>query len=295
MMYKNQIMDDIGWTVSCRDVNFDGDYENMPILGKKAVVNDKTNRCLGIVGMKYRPVQNYVLLDIADGVSSVLGLKTNSIISMKGGERVTIVLEGETKSVGRNDTYMDYFVLTNGHDGVNPLCAFPTSYRIYCENTLNMAINSASKAGAIKSFWHTDSISKCKESIINACKEYNRICYEFDGNVKNLAAVEFGHKQLNEFFLDVAMNNPIIHPYRDRTIEDETERALFSWLSRFDEESGILGSNLWVATNAVLWWIDKNKRYHKKNERDNRINNELFGDNAKTKRSIMEYVGKNYG
>ena len=104
------------------------------------------NTILGIVGQRYKPIQNRDAFGLFDGVVRQGRIGYTAAGEMRGGSRVFIVakLPGVLevgKGVGDVDLVERYLLLSNAHDGTRPLQMVFTPVRVECENTLNMALS----------------------------------------------------------------------------------------------------------------------------------------------------------
>ena len=71
-------------------------------------------------------------------------VKIETALTLQGGKKIVILLRGETIDVGSElDPVATYFALMNSFDGTMQLQGLPTSVRIVCNNTLQMALGKA--------------------------------------------------------------------------------------------------------------------------------------------------------
>ncbi len=115
---------------------------------------------LATVGKRYKPVQNEELFDFADAIHDTdPNCRWESAGSIKKGKVVfgsvaiprTMVLDPK----GANDETKLYLVISTSHDGSSAVQAAITPVRVVCQNTLNLAMNSAKQSFKIR---HTQTV-----------------------------------------------------------------------------------------------------------------------------------------
>src|SRR5210317_284475 len=107
---------------------------------------DRTqNDILGVVGERYRILQNEELFDLGDALLDGGG-RWETAGSIKGGRQVfgSLALERETvlDPSGVSDKVNSYLLVNTSHDGSIAIQASVTPVRVVCANTLNLALGS---------------------------------------------------------------------------------------------------------------------------------------------------------
>lgn len=123
------------------------------IKGFKANVRDTDNSVLGVVGDRYRVVQNADAFRFTD---DLIGgeVRYETVGSLRGGKQIWLLAKmPETKIAG--DAVEPYLCFTNAHDGSSGVKVCMTPIRVVCNNTLNMALNTAKRTWSLR---HTESI-----------------------------------------------------------------------------------------------------------------------------------------
>jgi phage/plasmid-like protein (TIGR03299 family) len=114
---------------------------------------------LGIVGERYKVVQNESLFDFGDNLLHG-GASWESAGSIKGGRIVfgslVIPKEFTLDPNGANDKTKTYLLVHTSHDGSVSLQASITPVRVVCQNTLNLALGSVKQSFKLR---HTTNIS----------------------------------------------------------------------------------------------------------------------------------------
>lgn len=98
---------------------------------------------LGVVGSKYKPVQNKYMFDFVDSMlESIDGAHYESAGVLGNGERVWCLaaVPSMDYSIG-NDKHQIYLLFEGSHDGTKSCTVKMTDVRVVCQNTLNLALS----------------------------------------------------------------------------------------------------------------------------------------------------------
>jgi phage/plasmid-like protein (TIGR03299 family) len=118
----------------------------------KANIRSTDNACLGIVTDRYQIVQNADAFEFTD---AIVGETENGIVtyetagSLCGGRKVWMLAKMPVQKV-LDDDVEPYMFFSNSHDGSGAIKVGMTPIRIVCNNTLNMALNSAKRSWSTK-------------------------------------------------------------------------------------------------------------------------------------------------
>jgi phage/plasmid-like protein (TIGR03299 family) len=129
-------------------------YEEIP--GFYATVRQDTREVLGIVGERYRIVQNDEAFAFVD---QLLGSSINfeTAGSLNGGRRVWVLARlPEHVEVG-GDAVRPYVLLMNSYDGSTAVIAATTPIRVVRQNTLNWGLKHARQKFSIR---HTEAVTQ---------------------------------------------------------------------------------------------------------------------------------------
>lgn len=134
----------LDWTVIQRPVIVDGNE----VPNYKANVRDNDNSVLGIVTDRYRIVQNTEAFDFTD---SLIGdeVRYETAGSLRKGKTIWLLAKMPEKKV-LDDAFDPYICFSNSHDGTGAIKVCMTPIRVVCNNTLNLALNSASRTWSTK-------------------------------------------------------------------------------------------------------------------------------------------------
>jgi phage/plasmid-like protein (TIGR03299 family) len=136
------------WNVRLEEVAIPDGFSSDKTYNYVARTNpfDKTQTdILGVVGERYRILQNEELFDFGDALLDGGG-RWETAGSIKGGRQVfgSLALERETvlDPSGVSDKVNSYLLVNTSHDGSIAIQASVTPVRVVCANTLNLALGS---------------------------------------------------------------------------------------------------------------------------------------------------------
>ena len=256
-----------------------------------ANIRNDTSRILGVVGESYDVVQNKELADIAYAIAGD-ATQVETMGSLRDGRQVYMLIKMDKFYAGHNDEVQPYFLLSNGHDGKLSLSGKPTSIRVVCANTLDMAIQGQSSFRFTHRGDKTEHIIEAKAMM----KEMQKTGKTFQKQVSSLSQKQMGVKDIQKFWLEVyslVSDKPVI--INPQTDEEKKARlhsitVISKWAELFDaeREENKYGANAWIAMNAVTNWMDHERLFRGKNRDDNRVHSALFGRGARIKQGIFK-------
>ncbi|MCL2641729.1 MAG: DUF932 domain-containing protein, partial [Phycisphaerales bacterium] len=113
-----------------------------------ANVRTDTRSILGIVSKDYRVFQNADAFDFMDSLVGDKLAMFETAGSLKGGRKVWMLARiPKEYRAGPDDLIKPYVLLVNSHDGTSSLRMLPTTVRVVCQNTLNLALREAGTEG----------------------------------------------------------------------------------------------------------------------------------------------------
>ena len=284
----------LNWSVTKRPIYcVDDDDVMCPSTQFYGIMRDDNKRILGVVGKDYTPLQNEELFYLCERLQPQ-GVKVETAGALEGGARVWIQMAGDPMGIGTaQDEVVPYFVMTNGHNGMYPLAGLPTTYRVICQNTLNLAIRNGKKNGTMISIRHHGNISDRLESMIDAVENFKDRTAKFYTRAESLARKDVTTDFVQKFWTDVYVNMfGDIHNTTETAAQESDNKTAAStmtkWCDIFDLESRNSGTNLWTAYNAVSYWLDHSQTYRGNNKTENRFTDTLFGTGAKEKLEVFD-------
>jgi len=262
---------------------------------KRATVRTDNGRVLGVVGSNYQIVQNSELVYMAEEITK----KHNSTLTvttggeLKGGERVWLSIKAPSFDVaGNDDEVQPYLLFSNGHDGLHTLSSTPTSIRVICENTLNMALREGRKAKSCISLRHKGNMASKIEGLMDVVSEFYQRSFEFSEHANYLARVNLNSNQVWDYF-DKAYSTvvkfvpSVASTEADERAINKKRSTILKWKNVFDSEETSLGSNMWTAFNAVTNWIDHGVTFRGPHKAENKFSSLFFGSSSEQKQELF--------
>lgn len=129
--------------------------DGTPINGNYANVRSSDGKPLGIVGDRYKVVQNIDAFAFTDALLGE-GVKYETAGSLKEGKIVWLLAKMPESFDLLGDKINPYLVFTNTHDGSGAVRVTLTNVRIVCWNTFNVALRQAKRTWSAR---HTGSVT----------------------------------------------------------------------------------------------------------------------------------------
>jgi len=110
-------------------------------VSHRAVYRKDTNAILGIVGPKWQPLQNHVMIDWFLPFIEAEEATYHTGGSLCGGQKVWMLceLKRDPEIIVPGDEFTKFMLLSNSHDGKTAIRVGFTPIRVVCHNTLSMA------------------------------------------------------------------------------------------------------------------------------------------------------------
>ena len=123
------------------------------IKGYMSNVRDTDGSVLGIVGDRYKVVQNVDAFNFTD---DLIGgdVRYETAGSLREGRQVWLLAKMPERKIA-GDAVEPYLCFTNSHDGSGGLKVCMTPIRVVCNNTLNLALRTAKRIWSMR---HTENI-----------------------------------------------------------------------------------------------------------------------------------------
>jgi len=258
----------------------------------RATVRTDTQEILGIVSPQYQVVENEEVFRLAEYFSDVATVESAG--SIQGGRKCYLLLNQDSFEASLDDTVERYMALFWGHDGKSSIVLKPTSIRVVCKNTMDMALAQDTK-NKMTIKHHGDMDTKMQEAK-DILAEYKNTGMLFRNQVDTLVNRPISHNELRRFFFDVYQDMEGYIPTRPITPEEEKAHTkavatIGTWDNTFEQESGLLPASWWLAVNAVT-----NHIQHRKSARGrqatpaSRAYSNLIGNGSEASRKVMQHA-----
>ncbi|MCL2648185.1 MAG: DUF932 domain-containing protein [Phycisphaerales bacterium] len=241
-----------------------------------ANVRTDTRAILGIVGKGYHVFQNVEAFDFMDSLVGDKLAMFETAGSLKGGRKVWMLARiPKEYRAGPDDLIKPYVLLVNSHDGTSSLRMLPTTVRVVCQNTLNLALRNAGSDGiAIR---HRPNLAgrvkEAREKLGIIAARFD----QFDEELHAMLATQMTGRRVKRYF-DTLL--PAATTDREKINRLQT-LTLFN--ANFENPRnnlpGIRGT-AWAAYNAVSEWADHQRTFRGKDDvsrAENRLASVWFG------------------
>lgn len=168
----------LDWKVLQEPV-FTENEEQIP--GFYANVRDCDRKVLGVVGDRYRVVQNEEAFAFTDELLGE-GVRYETAGSLQNGRKVWILARLPQEYIMAGERIAPYLVFSNAHDGTGAIRVALTPVRVVCNNTLNLALETAKRSWACV---HTGDIrgkiTDARDTLFLAQEYMGELGKKFDG------------------------------------------------------------------------------------------------------------------
>lgn len=137
---------------------------NEAVEGYKANVRDSDRKVLGVVSDRYKVVQNADAFSFTDELLGK-GVRYETAGSLQDGKKVWLLARLPREYIIAGERISPYLVFSNTHDGSGSVKVAVTPVRVLCNNTLNFALNTASRSFSMV---HTGNIQEAKDTLFMA-------------------------------------------------------------------------------------------------------------------------------
>ena len=234
-----------GWNVRVEELDLPGRSHREYFATVRTNPFDGDNDVLGVVGERYKVLQNEELFQFGDNLLD--GGQWETAGSIKNGTVVfgSLALDRETNldPTGRGDKINNYLLVHTSHDGSLAIQASVTPVRVVCQNTLNMAVGRNGK-GAKQSFRirHTQTLQGKVAAAREALGMANTYLDEFDKVANEMIAQEISDKT----FFDI-----ITAVYEKPELD--VKGAMTKWETKIDTLNDIYFGETCVNIKGTAW------------------------------------------
>lgn len=280
----------LGWTADMEPI-FTASGLKVPM--GQAVVRSDTRDVLGMVGPRWKPVQNRDAFAFLNGVVADDRLAFHTAGALGQGERIWLLAKvpGDIRIKGTDDVTEKYLLLSNSHDGYGSLRVFWTPIRVVCQNTLNRASRTAQREGV--TIRHTGDLAAKITEAQRVLGLADRFFDEFAEQANRLAAVKLDSNRVRAYF-EAVFPAPEKPEEQKRAAENarETWDALENlFVHGKGQDLPGVRRTLWAAYNAVTEYVDHkplNEKVALQDAREARLASNWFGNGAQIKGRAFE-------
>lgn len=165
------------------------------IPGFKANIRNTDHQLLGVVTDRYKVVQNTDAFAFTDQLLGE-GVSYETAGSLQNGRRTWILAKLPQRYIISGDEIEPYLVFMNSHDGTGSIKAAMTPIRVVCQNTLNLALNTA------KRVWSTNHTGDMKGKIMDARDSLlyaEKYMAELGKTIERMNQIRLSDRQVREY------------------------------------------------------------------------------------------------
>jgi len=178
-------------------------YINVP--KKQAIVREDNNTVIGIVGTKYKVVQNMEVFNALDTLVDAGDARYAAAGEFNGGSNIWMVLELPRGVLVANDPHAAFLLVKTSHDGSSSVIIKPIIERLFCANQVNGLISNYKQKYNEYTYRMTHSTNQ--ELSIADIRNITNLTYQAIGDYEltanQLLDIDFSREQAVNFFKKV--------------------------------------------------------------------------------------------
>ena len=257
----------LDWTIESKPV-FDG--EGNAIKGYFANTRSSDNSVLGIVGSRYKIVQNADAFEFTDNLVGE-GITYETAGSLRGGKTIWLLGKMPERFIA-GDKFEPYICFCNTHDGTGAVRVCMTPVRVVCNNTLNMAL-----AGATRSWSaiHSSNIGMRLAEARQTLELADRYLIRLDEEADRLANEDMSEGEMRDVLQKMF---PVAEDATDRQIATAEKAQDEIMICTLRPDLAAFLNTKWGFLNAVSDWVGHSEPVRRtQNYDENRWGNILGG------------------
>ena len=272
----------LNWTVSNHPLLTDTGLE---VPEARAIVRDKDQSILGVVGNTYKPLQNSEAFGFFDPFVDAKECEFETAGSLREGRRIWILakLNKAPIEIVKNDPVEKFLLLSNAHDGTMAVRVSFTPIRVVCANTLAMAHNSKDSQ-----FIRVTHGKKVKENLDLIKDIVNAADAKFIATAdqyKLLAKKRINQTDLKKY-VEVIFGKPKGDDREIIASEKLTQKIIELFETSPGSDIPNVGGTWWAAYNAVNYYLN----YEMGKDQDRRVNELWFGHLKRLNEQAFQYA-----
>ena len=186
----------LNWKVEQKEIFTE---DGVTVQGYYANVRNTDYKVLGVVTNRYQIVQNSEAFAFTDSLIEN-GVKYETAGALKDGKKTWILARLPETYRMVDDKVVPYIVFSNSHDGAGAIKVAMTPVRVVCQNTLNLALNTASRIWSTNHTGDIDSKMDDAKMTLFMAKSYMS---ELTKEAKRLNARKVLDDEVEEYFKEL--------------------------------------------------------------------------------------------
>lgn len=223
------------------------DSKGVIIPDYRANVRDRDEKVLGIVGNRYKIVQNTEAFAFTDElIGGEVHYETAG--SLKDGKQIWLLAKMPTWDIG-GDEVEPYLCFSNTHDGSGAVKVCMTPVRVVCNNTLNLALNTAKRSWSMR---HTENISSKLSEARDCLFLANRYMMGLSAYADTAKHISLPDNQLKEYLNELF---PVIGEPTERKVKNSREAKEAFMVCYYAPDIQKFRGTAWGALNAMADFV----------------------------------------
>jgi phage/plasmid-like protein (TIGR03299 family) len=234
---------------------------------KQAIIREDNNSVIGIVGTKYKVVQNMEVFNALDTLVDAGDARYAAAGEFNGGSNIWMVLELPRGISVANDPHAAFLLVKTSHDGSSSVVIKPIIERLFCANQVNGLISNSKKK--YNEYTYRMSHTTNQELSIADIRNITNLTYQaiddYELTANRLLDIGFSREQAVNFFKKVwALPSTVEDkPYdlltrgerKQQTIAKDARAKAWSIYSESETQENIRGT-AFGAWHAVVEFAD---------------------------------------
>lgn len=255
--------------------------------GAYATRRSSDGAVLGVVGGRYRPVQNEDAFKVFDHAATTGQIAYETAGSLRNGKTVWILARmGADMKVGDGDAVAKYGLFSNSHDGTSVVRMLCTAVRVVCANTLAAALGAVAEGYRIR---HTASAEGRMAAAAEAMGIAQREYADFGTLADRLVRKPYTTAQMTRLA-------EVVMPAERGEVTEALGEKRQTLVGLLDGGRGhdSIRRTAWAGWNAVAEYADHHQRV-RGGDRGRRLESIWFGGRAAMKAKALEYIAEQVG
>ena len=234
---------------------------------KQAIIREDNSTVIGIVGTKYKVVQNMEVFNALDTLVDSGDARYAAAGEFNGGSNIWMVLELPRGISVANDPHAAFLLVKTSHDGSSSVVVKPIIERLFCANQINGLISNSKKK--YNEYTYRMSHTTNQELSIADIRNITNLTYQaiddYELTANRLLDIDFSREQAVNFFKKVwALPSTVEDkPYdlltrgerKQQTIAKDARAKAWSIYSESETQENIRGT-AFGAWHAVVEFAD---------------------------------------
>lgn len=257
--------------------------EIMPNIDHRAVVRETDESVLGVVGPRYRPLQNREAFEWFQPFLDAETCMLHTAGSLYNGKKVWVLaqINDDVVEIAKGDEVAKFILLSNSHDGTTAVRVGYTPIRVVCANTLAMAYgNSASTLLRVR---HTQRLKSTLNDIRDIMNVANQQFEATAEQYRYLASQAINSADLRNYVkIVLGVSDTLEDELPTRTKNTIADIVGLCESGQGNTLPGVRGT-WWSAYNGVTEYLN----HQQGRNVNNRLNSLWFGPNVKQNQTAL--------